>query len=187
MRETVVDLLARAFGASGSRRRALAIAGAMLMARIRLQPAGGETLTSGGRRAGAAFSSNMQAIRHHSAGPNRNEEFQHIDDNLLIEIISKGRRRHQDRLERQQQWSKRAERRSLEGASIYRSGWRPGAHRRPQRSRRGLRVGRDLASLCRGSWRARSSSLTASRPEECQSDANRIGVFFETTVRIKNK
>ena len=24
-------------------------------------------------------------------------------------------------------------------------------------------------------------------PEECQSDANRIGVFFETTVRIKNK
>jgi len=24
-------------------------------------------------------------------------------------------------------------------------------------------------------------------PEECQDDANRIGVFFETTVRIKNK
>ena len=53
-----------------------------------MRPAGGETLANGGRPAGAAFSRKCKRFVI-TAGPNRNDRFQHTDDDLLIEIIPK--------------------------------------------------------------------------------------------------
>jgi hypothetical protein len=185
MRQTVVDVLARAFAASGSRRRALAIPGAMLI--------GADPVTARRRRdsdqrrstGGAAFSRTCRRFVI-SAGPNRNEEFQHIDDNLLIEIIPRDG-----------------------GASKTVLNDNNNGPNGPNGDHLSVppftaRVGDQVHIVARNEvvggceldeiWlhcvegRGGKVKLTDSiTPEECQSDANRIGVFFETTVRIKNK
>ena len=185
MRETAVDLLARAFRASGSRRRALAIAGAMM---IGSDPVTARRRSDSDQRrstGGTAFSRTCKRFII-TAGPNRNDRFEHTDDDLEIEIISRNGGATKTVFD--------DDNRAPNGPN--------GDHLRvpPFTARVGDEVHivarNEVAGGCeldeiwlhciegRGGKVKLTDRIT---PEECQSDANQIGVFFETTVRIKNK
>jgi hypothetical protein len=185
MRETAADVLARAFAASGSRRRALAIAGAMLIGADPVtarRPRDSDRQRSTG---GAAFSRTCKRFII-TAGPNRNDRFEHTDDDLEIEIISRNGGGTKTVFD--------DDNKAPNGPN--------GDHLRvpPFTARVGDEVHivarNEVAGGCeldeiwlhciegRGGKVKLTDRIT---PEECQSDANQIGVFFETTVRIKNK
>jgi hypothetical protein len=185
MRETVVDVLARAFAASASRRRALAIAGSMVIGanpvRARRRRDSNQRRSTGG----AAFSRTCGRFVI-SAGPNRNDEFQHIDDNLLIEIIPRDGGASKTVLNDNNNGPNGPNGEHLSVAPFT------------------ARVGDQVHIVARNEvtggceldeiWlqcvegRGGKVKLTDSiTPEECRSDADDIGVFFETTVRINNK
>jgi hypothetical protein len=185
MRETAADLLARAFAASGSRRRALAIAGAMLIGADPVtarRPRDSDQRRSTG---GTAFSRTCKRFII-TAGPNRNDRFEHTDDDLEIEIISRNGGATKTVFD--------DDNKAPNGPN--------GDHLRvpPFTARVGDEVHivarNEVAGGCeldeiwlhciegRGGKVKLTDRIT---PEECQSDANQIGVFFETTVRIKNK
>lgn len=185
MRQTAVDLLARALAVPGSRRQALAVAGAMIM--------GADTVAARRRRKsdrrgstrGTTFSRKCRRFVI-TAGPNRNDRFQHTDDDLLIEIIPK----------------KGGTAKTVFNDNNKAPNGPNGDHLivPPFTARVGDQVHivarNEVAGGCELDeiWlhciegRGGKVKLTDSiSPEECRSDANRIGVFFETTVRIKNK
>jgi hypothetical protein len=185
MRQTAVDLLARALAMPGSRRQALAVAGALII--------GAEPSTARRRRdseqrgstRGTAFSRKCRRFVI-SAGPNRNEKFDNIDDDLFIAIIPRNG-----------------------GAAKTVFNDDNNAPNGPNGDHLSVppftaRVGDQVHIVARNEvaggceldeiWlhcvegRGGKVKLTDSiTPAECQSDANRMGVFFETTVRIKNK
>jgi hypothetical protein len=185
MRHNVVDLIARALATSGSRRQALAVAGALMVgadtahARRRRKS---ERRRSGRR---TAFSRKCKRFVI-SAGPNENEEFQHIDDDVEITIIPRDG-----------------------GAPKTVFNDNNNGPNGPNGDHLSVppftaRVGDQVHIIARNEvaggceldeiWlhciegRGGSVKLTDSiSPEECASDANKIGVFFDTKVRIKNK
>jgi hypothetical protein len=121
-----------------------------------------------------------------SAGPDSKDRFQHTDDDLLIEIIPK----------------------KGGGAKVVFDDDND-APNGPNGDHLGVtpftaRVGDQVRIVARNEvgggceldeiWlhciegRGGKVKLTDSiSPEQCRSDANRIGVFFETTIRITNK
>lgn len=122
-----------------------------------------------------------------AAGPDRDDKFKHIDDDLLIELIPKGKRSNAKTL--------------LEDDNDSPNG-NNGAHLKvnPFTARVGDRIRivarNEVAGGCqldeiwihciegRGGRVKLFDGLTQ---EECQSDANRIGVFVDETLRLKNK
>jgi hypothetical protein len=185
MRQTAVDLLARALAMPGSRRKTLAVAAAVVI--------GADSVTARRRRdsdqrgstRGAAFSRKCRRFVI-SAGPNRNERFDNIDDDLFIEIIPRNG----------------GAAKTVFNDDNNAPNGPNGDHLivPPFTARVGDQVHivarNEVAGGCeldeiwlhcvegRGGKVKLTDSIT---PAECQSDANRIGVFFETTVRIKNK
>src|ERR671916_394396 len=84
MRQTTVDMLARALAMPGTRRRAITAAGALF---IGVKPVAARKRRDGDERKstrGTAFSRKCKRFVI-SAGPNRNDRFQHTDDDVLIE------------------------------------------------------------------------------------------------------
>jgi len=186
MRKTAVDLLARALAVPGSRRQALIAASAMIF--------GGVDSVSGRRkrksdpresRRKTAFPRKCNRFII-TAGPNRNDEFQHTDDDLLIEIIPRNG-----------------------GAAETVFDDNNNAPNGPNGEHLSVspftaKVGDEVHIVARNEvaggceldeiWlqciegRGGAIKLTDSiSPEECRSNANQTGVFFETTVRIKNR
>jgi hypothetical protein len=185
MRQTTIDLLARALASSGSRRLALGAAGALFI--------GGESVAARRRRdAGQRGSARRTAFSRKcqrfviSAGQDPDDRLRHTDDDLEIKLISrKG------------------------GASKTIFNDNNNAPNGPDGDHLIVapftaRVGDKLHIIARNEvaggceldelWlhciegRGGKIQLTESiSPQECQSDANKIGVFFETKIRIKNK
>ena len=185
MKQTAVDLLARALAVSGSRRRALGVAGAIM---IGANPGQARRRRDSAQRSssrGTAFSRKCRRFVI-TAGPNRKDQFQHIDDDLFIEIIP---------------------RRGGAAKTVFDDNNNApngpnGDH--PSVPPFTARVGDQVHIVARNEaaggceldeiWlhciegRGGKVKLTDSvTPEECRPNASRIGVFFETTVRIKNK
>jgi hypothetical protein len=185
MQQTAIDLVARALAVSGSRRQALAVASAMIVGAVPTVARRRRDSAEPASTRGSAFS---RKCRHFviTAGPNRDDRFQHTDDDLLIEIIP---------------------RKSGAAKTVFNDNNKApngpnGDHLSvaPFTARVGDQVHivarNEVAGGCeldeiwlqciegRGGKVKLTDSIT---PEECRSNANRIGVFFETTVRIKNK
>jgi hypothetical protein len=185
MQQTTVDLLARSLAVPGTRRRALTIAGALF---IGVDPVAARKRRDGDKRGStraAAFSRKCKRFVI-SAGSSRNERFDNTDDDLFIEIISRNG-----------------------GAAKTVFNDDNNAPNGPNGDHLSVppftaRVGDQVHIVARNEvaggceldeiWlhciegRGGKVKLTDSiTPAECQSNANRIGVFFETTVRIKNK
>jgi hypothetical protein len=122
-----------------------------------------------------------------AAGPNRDDKFQHIDDDLLITLIPKGKKGDEKVL--------------LEDDNNSPNG-NNGAHLKvnPFTARVGDRIhivarnevagGCELDEIwlhCIEGQGGRVKLLDAVTPDECRPNANKIGVFLDETVRIKNK
>jgi hypothetical protein len=122
-----------------------------------------------------------------AAGPDRDDKFQHIDDDLLIELIAKGKKGGAKTL--------------LEDDNDEPNGAN-GAHLKvnPFTARVGDRIhvvarneeagGCELDEIwihCIEGRGGRVKLFDAVTPEECRGNANRVGVFVDETVRIKNK
>jgi hypothetical protein len=185
MRQTRVDSLARALAVPGSRRQALAVAAAIAIGADPVAARRRRDSDQRGSSRGTAFSKNCRRFVI-SAGPNRNEEFQHVDDDFFIEIIPKNG----------------GEAKTIFNDDNNGPNGPNGDHLRVPAFT--ARVGDQVHIVARNEvaggceldeiWlhciegRGGKIQLTDRvTPEECRSNANRIGVFFETTVRIKNK
>jgi hypothetical protein len=181
------DLLARALASPRSRREALIAAGFIVLGAVphrapaqrkqRNQPQRGSI--------GSGFSRKCRRFII-TAGPGRADAFQHTDDDLLIEVIP--RRGGSTKVVFDD------DNNSPNGNN--------GEHLRV--SPFTARVGDEIHIVARNEvaggceldemWlhciegRGGKVQLTEQiLPEDCQPDANAIGVFFETTVRITNK
>jgi len=122
-----------------------------------------------------------------SAGPDRDDKFQHIDDDLLIELIPKGKKGGAKTL--------------LEDDNDSPNG-NDGDHLKvnPFTARVGDKIhivarnevagGCELDEIwlhCIDGRGGRVKLLAATTPEECRSDAGKVGVFLDEIVRIKHK
>src|SRR5215213_6824653 len=185
MRQTGIDQVARALAVSGSRRQALAIAATMI---IGAEPVAARRLRDSreqGSTRGSAFSRKCKRFII-TAGPNRNDEFQHTDDDLLIEIIPRNGGAAETVFDDNNNAPNGPNGEHLSVSSFT------------------AKVGDEVHIVARNEvaggceldeiWlqcvegRGGAVKLTDNiSPEECRSNANQIGVFFETTVRIKNK
>jgi hypothetical protein len=185
MQQHEFDLLARAIARSVSRRLALVVAGAAI---IGVDPVAARRRRNADEPRsvrGTAFSRKCRRFVI-TAGPERNDRFQHIDDDLLIEIIPK----------------KGGAAKTVFDDNNNAPNGPNGDHLSvpPFTARVGDKVHivarNEVAGGCeldeiwlhcvegRGGKVKLSESIS---PADCQGDANHIGVFFETTVRIKNK
>ena len=169
----------------GSRRQALAVAAAVTMSADTVAARRRRNSNQRGSTRRTAFSRKCKRFVI-TAGPNRNDRFQHTDDDLLIEIIPK----------------KGGAAKTVFNDNNKAPNGPNGDHLSvpPFTARVGDKVHivarNEVAGGCeldeiwlhciegRGGKVKLTDSIT---PEECRSDANRIGIFFETTVRIKNK
>jgi len=185
MRQTGIDQVARALAVSGSRRQALAIAATMI---ISAEPVAARRLRDSreqGSTRGSAFSRKCKRFVI-TAGPNRNDQFQHTDDDLLIEIIPKNGDPAKTVLNDN---NKEPNGPNGEHLSVAPFTARVGDQVHIV-ARNEVTGGCELDEIwlqCvegRGGKVKLTDSIT---PEECRSDADHIGVFFETTVRINNK
>ena len=185
MRRDAVEMLARVFAVSGSRRRALVTAGAII---VGADPAAAQRRRNSQRRRSgrrAAFSKKCNRFVI-SGGPDRNDELQHVDDDVEIKIIPRDG-----------------------GAATTVFNDNNNGPNGPNGDHLSVapftaRVGDQVHIVARNEvtggceldelWlhcvegRGGKVKLTDGvTPAECQSNANKIGVFFETTIRIKNK
>lgn len=188
MQSTGIDLLARALAVPRSRRQALIAAGLVIVQSdvlsTRARPTNKER-TQRGSRGGSAFS---RKCRHFiiTAGPGREDRFQHTDDDLLIEVIPRKGGSAKVVFE--------DDNNSPNGDN--------GEHLRvaPFTARVGDEIhivarnevagGCELDEIWLHCIEGRGGKVQLTEPilpEDCRADANRIGVFFETTVRITNK
>ena len=188
MQATGIDLLARALARPGSRRQALIAAGAFFIgadvqdARGRRRKIDKAQRGSGG---GTAFSRKCRRFII-TAGPNRDDRFQHTDDDLRIVLIPR---------------KGGAEKVVFEDDNDSPNGDN-GEHLRvaPFTARVGDEIhivarnevagGCELDEIWLHCIEGRGGKIQLTDrifPEDCRPDANRIGVFFETTVRITNK
>ena len=185
MRHDAVDMLARSLAESGSRRLALAVAGSLI---VGAGPAAAQRRRRSQRRRSdrrAAFSKKCKRFVI-SAGPNRNDRFKHTDDDLQIKIIPRDG----------------GSAKTVFNDNNNAPNGPNGDHLivDPFTARVGDQVHiiarNEVAGGCeldeiwlhciegQGGEVKLTDGIT---PEECRSDANRIGVFFETKVRIKNR
>jgi hypothetical protein len=185
MRQSAVDVLARAFAASGSRRRALAIAGAMMIGADPVTARRRRDSEQRGSARGTAFSRKCNRFVI-SAGPNRNVRFQHTDDDLLIEIIPKNGGGSKTVFDDD---NKAPNGPNGDHLSVPPFSARVGDEVHIV-ARNEVVGGCELDEIWLHCVEGRGGKVKLTdriTPEECESDANQIGVFFETTVRIKNK
>ena len=185
MQQPPIDLLARVLAVSGSRRQALAVAGAFIFDATSVAARRRKDSSERGSTRGAAFSRKCKRFVI-TAGPNRNDRFQHTDDDLLIEIIPKSGGAAKTVFNDNNKAPNGPNGEHLSVAPFT------------------ARVGDQVHIVARNEvaggceldeiWlqcvdgRGGKVKLTDSiSPDEYRDDANRIGVFFETTVRIKNK
>ena len=184
MQQSAVDLLARALGVSRSRRKALIFIGAIV---IGADSTAARRRTNSGQRRSTRRTPSSQACTQFviAAGPHKNDRFQHTDDDLRIEIIPTGGG---------------AAKTVFDDNNNAPNGPN-GDHLRvpPFTARVGDQVhivaSNDVAGGCEldeiwlhcveGQGGKMKLADGVSRTQ-CQGNANRIGVFFETTVRIKN-
>ena len=91
MRSRGIDLVARALARPRSRRHAFIAAGAIMFSAEAQQAAGQRKTRDKGQRGSAKGTAFSRKCRRFiiAAGPNRDDRFQHTDDDLLIEIIPK--------------------------------------------------------------------------------------------------
>jgi hypothetical protein len=188
MQPTGIDLLARAIALRQSRRQALMAAGAVIVG-VDVRQATARRRTSDkaqrGSNRGVAFPKKCHRFII-AAGPNRDDLFQHIDDDLLIEVIPKNG----------------GSAKVVFNDDNKAPNGNNGEHLRVAPF--SARVGDEIHIVARNEvaggceldeiWlhciegKGGEVKLTdAILPEDCRADANRIGVFFDTTVRIKNK
>jgi hypothetical protein len=205
MRHSGIDRLALALAASGSRRGAIVACSALLAAggavpvfgkrRGRRDPADSgkrrqrsRKQRDGRRRDGKKEGFDRDCRRFVLAGgPDRDDKFKHIDDDVLIELISKGRNSEVKVL--------------LEDDNDEPNG-DDGSHLKvsPFTARVGDKIrivarnevvgGCELDEIWLHCIEGRGGKVKladAVTPEECRADANRVGVFEERTVRIRNK
>ena len=188
MQSTGIDLFARALAVPRSRRQALFAAG-LLIIQSDVQGAWAQRKKNDrnqrGSGGGSAFS---RKCRHFiiTAGPGRDDRFQHTDDDLLIEVIPK----------------KGGSAKVVFDDDNDSPNGDNGEHLRVDPFT--ARVGDEIHIVARNEvaggceldeiWlhciegRGGKIQLTEQiQPEDCRPDANRIGVFFETTIRITNK
>jgi hypothetical protein len=188
MQQFGIDRLAHAMALPRSRRLALIAAGAIFFGADAHRATARRRKNGSGNRGSAKQSAFSKKCRRFTitAGPNRNDRFQHTDDDLLIEIIPK-----------------------RGGAARVVFDDDNDAPNGPNGDHLGVtpfiaKVGDEVRIVARNEvvggceldeiWlqcvegRGGMVKLTDRiTPEECRSDADRIGVFFETTIRIKNK
>ena len=188
MQSTGIDLLARALAVPRSRRQALIAAGFAII--------GSGTHRAGARRTkrdqaqrglkgGSAFSKKCRRFII-TAGPNRDDLFDNIDDDVRIEVIPKKGGSAKIVFE--------DDNNSPNGDN--------GEHLRvtPFTARVGDEIhivarnevagGCELDEIWLHCIEGRGGKVQLTEqilPEDCRPDANRIGVFFETTVLITNK
>jgi len=185
MRQTAIDLLARVLAGSGSRRQVLTIAGAMVLGGTSVEARRRKDSAERGSTRGAAFSRKCKRFVI-TAGPNRNDRFQHTDDDLLIEIIPKNGDPAKTVLNDN---NKAPNGPNGEHLSVAPFTARVGDQVHIV-ARNEVTGGCELDEIwlqCvegRGGKVKLTDSIT---PDECRGDADHIGVFFETTVRINNK
>jgi hypothetical protein len=185
MQHSAIDLLTRALAATGSRRTALAVAGAIFFGvgpdRTRAQRDSSQRTST----REAAFSRKCGRFII-AAGPHRTDKFRHIDDDLRIEIIPK---------------SGGAPKTVLNDNNNAPNGAN-GDHLRvePFTAKVGDQVhivarneqagGCELDEIWLHCIEGRGGKVKLTdriSPRECRRDADRIGVFFDKTIRIKNR
>ncbi len=208
MQQSSIDRVARALAHAGSRRHALAVLGAAVLG-AQISPASGKKRNrdssqilqrkrrkseqrggkkrdkdSRGKKEGFPRDCRRFVI---AAGPDRDDKFRHIDDDLLIELIPKGKNGGTKVL--------------LEDDNNSPNG-NNGDHLKVNTFT--AKVGDKIHIVARNEvvggceldeiWihciegRGGKVKLTdAITPEECRGDQNRVGVFEDRTVRIRNK
>jgi hypothetical protein len=193
MQQSSIDRVARALTHAGSRRQALAVLSAALLGaqiapasgkkrkrdssqilqrkRRKSEQRGGKKRDKDSRGKNEGFPRDCRRFVI-AAGPDRDDKFRHIDDDLLIELIPKGKNGGTKVL--------------LEDDNNSPNG-NNGDH---------LKVNTFIVGGCELDeiWihciegRGGKVKLTdAITPEECRGDQNRVGVFEDRTVRIRNK
>jgi hypothetical protein len=188
MQPTGIDLLARALALPRSRRWALVAAVAVL---FRAEVHEGRTQrrkrdsAQRGASGGSAFSRKCRRFII-TAGPSRDDRFQHTDDDLLIEVIPKGGGAAKVVFEDD---NDRPNGDSGEHLRVAPFTARVGDQVRIV-ARNEVAGGCELDEIWLHCIEGRGGKVQLTDrilPEDCRPDANRIGVFFESTLRITNK
>jgi hypothetical protein len=208
MQQSSIDRVARALAHAGSRRQALAVLSAALLGaqispasgkkrkrdssqvlqrkRRKAEQRGGKKRDRDSRGKDEGFPRDCRRFVI-AAGPDRDDKFRHIDDDLLIELIPKGKNGGTKVL--------------LEDDNNSPNG-NNGDHLKVNTFT--AKVGDKIHIVARNEvvggceldeiWihciegRGGKVKLTdAITPEECRGDQNRVGVFEDRTVRIRNK
>ena len=188
MQSTRIDLLARAIALPRSRRQALFAAGAIIVgADARHAAARRKSSDQAQRRTGAGTAFSKKCRRFIiTAGPNRDDRFQHTDDDLLVEVIPR----------------KGGSAKVVFNDDNNGPNGNNGEHLRvaPFTARVGDEIhivarnevagGCELDEIWLHCIEGKGGKVQLTDrilPQDCQEDANRIGVFLDTTVRITNK
>jgi hypothetical protein len=176
MKEPGIDGLARLLAASGTRRLALGVFGAAVSGLLGRE----------GAQAKSAFPKDCRRFVV-SAGSGRDDKFQHIDDDLRIELIPKGKKGGAKVL--------------LDDDNRAPNG-NDGAHLKipPFTARVGDRIhivatnavagGCELDEIWLHCIEGKGGKVKLTdriTPEECAANADKVGVFFDRTVRIKKR
>jgi hypothetical protein len=188
MQSTGIDLLARALASPGSRREALIAAGFVVIGADAQRAWAQRRKRDQAQRGSVGGSGFSKKCRRFiiTAGPGRDDRFQHIDDDLLIEVIPK----------------KGGSAKVVFDDDNNSPNGDNGEHLRvaPFTARVGDEIhivarnevagGCELDEIWLHCIEGRGGKVQLTEqilPEDCRPDANRIGVFFETTVPITNK
>ena len=188
MQPTRIDLLARAIARPHSRRQALRAVSAVIFWTI-APHAGAQRERAGRAQRGARGVSGFpRRCRHFiiAAGPNRNDRFEHTDDDLLIEVIPRkgGAAKVVFDDDNNSPNGDDGEHLSVDPFTA-----RVGDQIRIV-ARNEVVGGCELDEIWLHCIEGRGGKVKLTDrilPEDCRADANRVGVFFETTLRITNK
>jgi hypothetical protein len=208
IRQPDIDRLARMLAAPGSRRCALAAVGALVLgvpagplaAKKRRSPSStiknkrkrAERRRDGKDRGGSKDKSGKDSFPRDcrrfvlAGGPDRDDKFKHVDDDVIIELIPKG---------------KKGDRKILLEDDNGSPNGNNGAHLKvnPFTAKVGDKIhivarnavtgGCELDEIwihCVEGKGGRVRISDAVTPSECRGDAGKVGIFLDRTVRIKN-
>ena len=188
MHPTGIDLLAWVIALPRSRRQALVAAGAVIIGAFGRGAAARPKQSEQAQRRTRGGVGFPRKCRHFiiTAGPNRDDRFQHTDDDLLIEVIP----RKGDRAK----VVFNDDNNSPNGDNGEHLSVDPFAARVGDEihivARNEVAGGCELDEIWLHCIEGRGGKVKLTDrilPEDCQAHANRVGVFFETTVRITSR
>jgi hypothetical protein len=185
MQHQAFDRLARALAQPRSRRRELvALGGALLGATAIPLSMRAQTVASDEVTVEAAFPKDCRKFQI-SAGPSRGDKFKHIDDDLFIELIPKGHNRRRETLLNDDNGSPNGPNGDHIKGPEFKARVGDRIHVVARNAQEGGCELDEIWLHCIENPGGKIRLFNRISPRDCRKDADKIGVFFDETKRIR--